>query len=77
MDTASNSIKVYSLKSKTNLGVVFREENVHPWSIVLYPEKGYTNIVTCSINYVLFVWCHMCLSLLNSIYVVVCKYRSI
>ena len=39
-DTASNSIKVYSLKNKTNLGVVFREENVHPRSIVLYPEKG-------------------------------------
>ena len=40
MDTASNSIKVYSLKNKTNLGVVFREENVRPRSIVLYPEKG-------------------------------------
>ena len=39
MDTASNSNKVYSLKNKTNLGVVFREENVHPRSIVLYPEK--------------------------------------
>ena len=39
-DTASNSIKVYSLKNKTNLGVVFREKNVYPRSIVFHPEKG-------------------------------------
>ena len=39
-DAVSNSIKVYSLKNMTNLGVVFREENVYPRSIVLYPEKG-------------------------------------
>lgn len=39
-DTASNSIKVYSLKNKTNLGVVFRENNFYPRSIVLHPEKG-------------------------------------
>ena len=39
-DTASNSIKVYSLKKKTNLGVVFRQKNVNPRSIVLHPEKG-------------------------------------
>ena len=39
-DTASNSIKVYSLKKKTNLGVVFRQKNVYPRSIVLHPEKG-------------------------------------
>ena len=39
-DTASNSIKVYSLKNKTNLGVVFREKNVYPRSIVLHPERG-------------------------------------
>ena len=39
-DTASNSIKVYSLKNKTNLGVVFREKNVFPRSIVLHPEEG-------------------------------------
>lgn len=39
-DTASNSIKVYSLKNKTHLGIVFREKNVNPRSIVLHPEKG-------------------------------------
>ena len=39
-DAVSNSIKVYSLKNMTNLGVVFREENVYPRSFVLYPEKG-------------------------------------
>jgi len=39
-DTASNSIKVYSLRNKKTLGVVFREKNVNPRSIVLYPEKG-------------------------------------
>ena len=39
-DTASNSIKVYSLKNKTNLGAVFWEKNVYPRSIVLHPEKG-------------------------------------
>ena len=39
-DSASNSIKVYSLKNKTNLGVVFREKNIYPRSIVLHPEKG-------------------------------------
>ena len=39
-DTASNSIKVYSLKNKSILGVVFREENVYPRSIVLHPEEG-------------------------------------
>ena len=39
-DKASNSIKVYSLKNKTNLGVVFREKNIYPRSIVLNPEKG-------------------------------------
>ena len=39
-DTASNSINVYSLRNKKNLGVVFREKNVYPRSIVLYPEKG-------------------------------------
>lgn len=39
-DTASNSIKVYSLKNKTNLGVVFHEKDVYPRSIVLHPEKG-------------------------------------
>jgi len=39
-DTASNSIKVYSLRNKKNLGVVYQEKNVYPRSIVLYPEKG-------------------------------------
>ena len=39
-DTASNSIKVYSLRNKKSLGVVFREKNVYPRSIVLYTEKG-------------------------------------
>jgi len=39
-DSVSNSIKVYSLRNGTSLGVVFREEDVYPRSIVLYPEKG-------------------------------------
>ena len=39
-DTASNSIKVYSLKRKTSLGVVFQEKDVYPRSIVLNTEKG-------------------------------------
>ena len=39
-DAASNSIKVYSLRNKKNLGVVYQEKNVYPRSIVLYPEKG-------------------------------------
>ena len=39
-DAASDSIQVYSLRSNTNLGVVFQKENVSPRSIVLYPEKG-------------------------------------
>ena len=39
-DTASNSVKVYSLKNKSILGVVFREKNVYPRSIVLHPEEG-------------------------------------
>ena len=39
-DAASNSIKVYSLKNKANLGVVFREKDVYPRSIVLHPQKG-------------------------------------
>ena len=39
-DSVSNSIKVYSLRNRTSLGVVFREEDVYPRSIVLYPEKG-------------------------------------
>ena len=39
-DIVSNSIKVYSLKNKANLGVVFREKNIYPRSIVLHPEKG-------------------------------------
>ena len=46
-DIASNSIKVYSLKNKTNLGVVFQEKNVDPRSIVLNTEKGqmyFTNV---------------------------------
>lgn len=39
-DSASNSIRVYSLRNKTNSGVVFKEQHVYPRSIVLYPEKG-------------------------------------
>ena len=39
-DSASNEIKVYSLKNKTSVGIVFYEPNVYPRSIVLYPEIG-------------------------------------
>ena len=38
-DSASNSINVYSLRNKINLGVVFKEQNIYPRSIVLYPDR--------------------------------------
>ena len=42
-DSVKNSINVYSLRKGVSLGVVFHERDVHPRSIVLYPEKGRVN----------------------------------
>jgi len=39
-DSVSNSINVYSLRKKTNVGAVFKRDYVYPRSIVLYPEIG-------------------------------------
>ncbi|XP_068671663.1 low-density lipoprotein receptor-related protein 6-like [Montipora foliosa] len=39
-DSVFNSINVYSLRHKTNMGAVFKKDDVYPRSIVLYPEKG-------------------------------------
>lgn len=39
-DSVSNSINVYSLRNKTNVGAVFKNDYVYPRSIVLYPETG-------------------------------------
>lgn len=39
-DSVSNRIKVYSLRNRTDMGVVFEKAGVYPRSIVLYPEKG-------------------------------------
>ena len=39
-DSVFNSINVYSLRNKTNVGAVFRKDYVYPRSIVLYPEIG-------------------------------------
>ncbi|XP_068671662.1 low-density lipoprotein receptor-related protein 6-like [Montipora foliosa] len=39
-DSVLNSINVYSLRHKTNMGAVFKKDDVYPRSIVLYPEKG-------------------------------------
>ena len=39
-DSVFNSINVYSLRNKTNMGAVFKKDDVYPRSIVLYPEKG-------------------------------------
>ena len=39
-DSVKNSINVYSLRKGVSIGVVFHERDVHPRSIVLYPEKG-------------------------------------
>ena len=42
-DSVKNSINIYSLRKGVSLGVVFYERDVHPRSIVLYPEKGRVN----------------------------------
>ena len=39
-DSVSNSINVYSLRKKTNVGAVFKRDYVYPRSIVLYSEIG-------------------------------------
>ena len=39
-DNVKNSINVYSLRKGVSMGVVFHERDVHPRSIVLYPEMG-------------------------------------
>ena len=39
-DSVSNSINVYSLRNKTNVGAVFKRDYIYPRSIVLYPEIG-------------------------------------
>ena len=39
-DSVSNSINVYSLRNKTNVGAVFKRDYVYPRYIVLYPEIG-------------------------------------
>ncbi|XP_068671649.1 low-density lipoprotein receptor-related protein 6-like [Montipora foliosa] len=39
-DSVFNSINVYSLRNKTNMGAIFKKDDVYPRSIVLYPEKG-------------------------------------
>ena len=39
-DSATNAINIYSFRNRTNIGVVFKEDNVYPRSIVLHPEKG-------------------------------------
>ena len=39
-DSVKNSINVYSLRKGVSMGVVFHERDVHPRSIVLYPEMG-------------------------------------
>ncbi|CAH3167588.1 unnamed protein product, partial [Porites evermanni] len=39
-DSVKNSINVYSLRKGVSMGVVFYERDVHPRSIVLYPEMG-------------------------------------
>ena len=44
-DNVKNSINVYSLRKGVSMGVVFHERDVHPRSIVLYPEMGWVNLL--------------------------------